>query len=112
MKLILILIIDYHYLLLVSLPYQLIENIYNSLEISLENIEEFEKDSVSFNLSNSRIIDINNTHNQESSSTLEDHREASTHNFNDHEWFDDIIQKNKIIKYDYNDFENLKYIGR
>ncbi|RHZ86021.1 hypothetical protein Glove_57g84 [Diversispora epigaea] len=85
-----------------------IEDICNSLEnidISLENIynsPEFETNFVSFNSTNSGII------------AIEYHGEASTfHNFNNNEWFDDIIIKNnEIIKYDYEVFRSLKYIGK
>ncbi|CAG8436029.1 9346_t:CDS:2 [Diversispora eburnea] len=56
------------------------------------------------NLANCGITDNINT--------IVDHGEASTHNFNDHEWFNDIIKNNGINKYDYDDFENLKYIKR
>src|SRR6185295_6799475 len=42
---------------------------------------------------------------------IEDYGEAS-YDFNVHEWFDDVIKNNEIIKYDYDVFENLKYIGR
>ncbi|RHZ71363.1 hypothetical protein Glove_259g5 [Diversispora epigaea] len=45
--------------------------------------------------------------------SMEDNGEVSaSHNSNDHEWFDDIIKNNGIIKYDYDVFKDLRYIGK
>ncbi|RHZ80945.1 hypothetical protein Glove_130g8 [Diversispora epigaea] len=61
-------------------------------------------------LANCGITDINDPYKRASP---KDHGEASTsHNFNAHEWFDDIIKNNEIIKYNYDVFKDLDYIGR
>ncbi|RHZ74832.1 hypothetical protein Glove_219g133 [Diversispora epigaea] len=97
------------------------------IDISHENIEKFEKDSVSscssslektginytydqatFIRKPEYVEDINNSYNRTSSPTIEDTREAFTSNFFDNEW----IINNEITKYDYDDFKNITNIGR